>query len=693
MPPSPLRLENIPVEILTRVCQYVGLLHRPSLLSFALANKRCHSLAKKFFFHTIQFSTGFLRQFELDVGECIRILDRNEAFSDVRILLITDRSQRNWRLDRALVSAHSGTGSWSFGLPLSVSEMVDADKDRLQGLERRSSLVLAETQKKSPDITSLTHTAWQQLARLLQMLQGLGDLLYAGESQVPPCLLQALLQFRPRCRLHVFTFTLRSLLLPETDPNELALVTAPCLYSIWMWYRETQGYDDDGLPSYEAEAVYSMVTGLAPNLKEAHLFREVGHTIGYGEEPEPPCPPWKGFTNVGQDFTRIPARLESLTLGLNHCLPFSRFLLDKDVVDGWITKTNLSSLRALRISRLVSHGALESLIGANSFPCLTTLLFTCAGQQDHAYYDGIKQFIHGLPQLTSLEIIAWPPDESLSAALPHGLRELWLRTQDVLGQGLDQAAILELATCCPRIETLALKIRRSRGSAAEVALYRALGRFANSRRLVLTLDASPAPWFPATTPHEERSDDFNTGAVTFDTAVDPSFDDSDKEYLDDDLFPYRRGHIRDVFINTAVDETLARAIFDTVCAAKASAHGHGAALALERVMIQAEGGRSFPHRGGMMPTAFNLIPYMQALGRCWLLERDMRDDARHVVHAREIHGELRLRMLRPYRDDDDGSYEDESVCMSIFRRIWPKRPGGEAQWYNDWHSWPLSETA
>ncbi|EAQ84819.1 predicted protein [Chaetomium globosum CBS 148.51] len=31
--------------------------------------------------------------------------------------------------------------------------------------------------------------------------------------------------------------------------------------------------------------------------------------------------------------------------------------------------------------------------------------------------------------------------------------------------------------------------------------------------------------------------------------------------------------------------------------------------------------------------------------------------------------------------------------MPIFRRIWPERPGVSTNWYDDWHSWPLDETA
>jgi hypothetical protein len=73
----------------------------------------------------------------------------------------------------------------------------------------------------------------------VQRLQGLADVLYAGPPGVPRCLLRALLQHQARCRLHVFTFALDSLHLPQTDPNELTLVTAPCLHSIWRrWLLE-----------------------------------------------------------------------------------------------------------------------------------------------------------------------------------------------------------------------------------------------------------------------------------------------------------------------------------------------------------------------------------------------------------------------------------------------------------------------
>lgn len=157
------------------------------------------------------------------------------------------------------------------------------------------------------------------------------------------------------------------------------------------------------------------------------------------------------------------------------------------------------------------------------------------------------------------------------------------------------------------------------------------------------------------------------------------------------MYPYRNGHIRDAFINTAVDETLARAIFRTICTTKASVYGHSAALALDRMLIQPEGIWSFPHRNSTVPSLV-LCPYEAALSRRWLLERDVRDDTREMIHAREVDKQHRLEWPSCVCEQDRGYYR-KMAYMPIFRRIWPERPGVSTNWYDDWHSWPLDETA
>ena len=676
-------LESLPAELLARVCEYVRGSHCPSLLSFALASKRCHAAAKRLFFRTIEFSSSSPRQVQLDVDECIGMLERHGSFSDVRILLITGRQGEDEDLD-------GGTRSWSFGLPLSVSEVVDSGQDGLQGPSPRSAFVPAPLHERNPDMAERTDARGPPLARLVQLLPRLHDVLYSGLPQLPPGLLPALLRYQPRCRLHVFTLAPRSLHLTNTDPDELALVTAPCLYGLWMWYyNETLDY---GAPDGHADAVQNIVRGLAPNLKQVHLFQDRSYCYDQHGDFQPPLL-WNGFTRAGQDLPCAPAQLESLELGVG----MGRFLAERDV-DGWRAGTDLSLLRALRLHRVVTSGALGSLLGAGSFPCLTSLSFVCAVEEGAGYYDDVKEFIRRLPRLTSLEIVAWPSNVSLAAALPTGLRELWLRTKDVPGQSLDEAAILELAARCPRVATLALTIRRSRGDADEVAAYKAVGRFAGLRRLALTLDASPAPWLPVASPStavDPSSDDRYLSYLddtTYDTAIDPSFDEFDSRYLQGKLKPHRNGHARDAMINTAVDETLARAIFATVCAAKARAYGDAAALALERVTIRPKGGNAFPRRSLMVPGGWNLRTYVAALGRCWLLERDVRDDARHTVHARETDSEGRLGPAAPDWFASAAKRESSSQFMPIFRRIWPETPGSSSQWYEDWRSWPLADS-
>jgi hypothetical protein len=57
--------------------------------------------------------------------------------------------------------------------------------------------------------TYKTNDAWKPLASLLQKLPALMDLRYGFPGQFPPCLLEALHKYLPRCKLHINTFKLR----------------------------------------------------------------------------------------------------------------------------------------------------------------------------------------------------------------------------------------------------------------------------------------------------------------------------------------------------------------------------------------------------------------------------------------------------------------------------------------------------
>jgi hypothetical protein len=124
-----------------------------------------------------------------------------------------------------------------------------------------------------------TNDAWRPLARLVGKLPVLADLLYRCPNQLSPCLLETVQQYQPHCRLHIYTFHLRSLPTPVIDAYELMLATSPNLYSIVVSYAECGGYDN-GIPEYQPEAVMKLVTGLAPNLKQVHMYhRPPGHAL------------------------------------------------------------------------------------------------------------------------------------------------------------------------------------------------------------------------------------------------------------------------------------------------------------------------------------------------------------------------------------------------------------------------------
>lgn len=59
-------------------------------------------------------------------------------------------------------------------------------------------------------------------------------------------------------------------------------------------------------------------------------------------------------------------------------------------------------------------------------------------------------------------------------------------------------------------------------------------------------------------------------------------------------------------------------------------------LPLESVTVSAFGGLEFAQRGRMVPPTVKLRPYLTAVNRKWLVQRDVRDDARHMLHVSEL---------------------------------------------------------
>jgi hypothetical protein len=379
---------------------------------------------------------------------------------------------------------------------------------------------------------------------------------------------------------------------------------------------------------------------------------------------------------------------------------------------------DFSALRVLKLNVAVEH---ELLPAPGSFPSLVTLAFTCMTTAVPAlYWEIVGTFLRHLPRLNTLQLRHWKRSVSVVPVLSPELRKLDLSTLLVpCADPLRNDHILALAELCPHLEELTIETRRSRGDASEVALYRALGRLPRLQKLCLHLDASPAPFI-----HVAEA----SGSVRRETYVEPWFDAWDTEVVRHGLGPHRQGHIRDVFVNSAIDSALATSVFKAIDDTK-QALGGGEVLPLEMLELSAFGGLKFAQRGGMgAPPSHALKPYLSALDRKWLVERDVRVDARNVLHVREldrIRREERLmemvQSLEHYHRDiksrtgffkiwehswSTGTPEDDKATTTAPRRSAriaarssatttqpapePNDPPAEDAWWEGWKSWPLA---
>lgn len=85
-------------------------------------------------------------------------------------------------------------------------------------------------------------------------------MIHACINQVPICILSFMHQSHPNCRVHVHSFSLRSLHQPkdgsphDIELDDFVLATSPCLSNIFVSYS---GYDTDGKVNYNDEGRFA----------------------------------------------------------------------------------------------------------------------------------------------------------------------------------------------------------------------------------------------------------------------------------------------------------------------------------------------------------------------------------------------------------------------------------------------------
>lgn len=625
-------LECVPPEILVRIAGILDTAHPPSLLAFACANKGCYVIASISLYRTIKITIDEGQQLAHDVKTLEKMLQRDESFAHVRRLILLCKSP----------------GTRYRYISLDPCERMEDD------LELRGcwDLYRSESHLWPSNTGRIADSRWQQLGRLVRQLPGLTDLFWASPQscQFPQSLLQALHEDLPRCRLHHYGFHLDSLDGKSSHPHDFAAARSPCLYSIGdLWHCD-----------------HTMLLAAVQRLRPPRLKRIYL---------------WKNSSGIGWDSDKCQRPQSVLREHIQLDGPESPRSVPTDLVS---TRTfgEISALRVLKLYIVVSP---KSLPPPESFTSLVTLTLTCstdASSRSKQSWTYTAFFLRHLPRLATLQLREWDRRQSIAPCLGSNLRtlELSTRRRSSIWEPLKDEILRHISKCSPHLESLAVEVRRSRGDAAEVARYRALGRLPWLRHLDLTLDAAPPGFF--------YSWDANGVMTHYDTGIETWFDEQDKHYLDGNLHPLREGHARDFLINSAIDETLARSIFEVIDGAKAKRSDGVAPVPLERLKLRVSGGSSFKERRAINSPTGYVWPFLTAVQRTWLVERDVRDDARDVLHVHETKPWVRTSCLDIPRVEEE---EKSPRWMAIWRRIWPNETEGRV-WWDDWKSFPLALT-
>ncbi|KAJ4294793.1 hypothetical protein N0V88_005027 [Collariella sp. IMI 366227] len=270
-----LSLDYLPFETLSAIRNYLEHSHPPSVLSFALANKRCYAVASAFWYRNITFGVGPSELLAQDAQRCEDLLRRDSAFQHVRRVIVY--GQPGGLLGRVYFPGDEGASTdqpstWERLRPAKLIKWPYRHEGRL--IDRlgllsdwppgRSDTVPAQVCQSDKD--------WRPPCRLVELLPALTDFFFICRStQFPPCLLCTLHQHfsPPRLKLHVDFFHLPNKhALPYVNHLPAIIKRCPLLEILSVSIPRVQGRAAE-------VAVYRLV-GSLPRLRCLNLTLVVG---------------------------------------------------------------------------------------------------------------------------------------------------------------------------------------------------------------------------------------------------------------------------------------------------------------------------------------------------------------------------------------------------------------------------------
>ena len=672
-------LHSLPRETLQQIAGHVNNTHRPSLYAFGLASDACHSATIPSIFRHIRLTVSSREALQRDVDSLVNALSRTESARHVRCLTIKGFLQLS-RKQRIEGYKSGSSDRYSLFESSGVDEILDDEEPYYTAPHVvYDEPVIAKSSEED--------LAWLPLVGLIKKLPCLARLVYDCRNQFPPSLLDVLHNDHPQCKLYHLTFRLRTLLWGNPYPYEMALATSPCLYSVKVacGHRDSEGDDD-----FNQEAMMELVAGLAPNLKEVVVMNLTPeNSWRYYRRPREP---WRGLP--GFFSGRSIGSLKSLSL------LGAADLKKQGLFQNWAKHTDFKNLRHLTLgggygceSMGLNDETMEWITQKCSFPGLKTLRIRLTRDDFNIdrpnYANNAIALLEAFEPLDQLSI-SGPLEPMIVDAIlyRHGqtLRKLSLRpfedewqpyngrVRENIPMVFTKENVLQIHTLCPALQDLAIPVKRTKSDAIEAEIYKCFGKMKQLKSLFLTLDCSD--WWVTRDP---------------DSRDNASFDAVDREPFPDSSF-LKKGHVREMLMNCAVDERLVRSIWEAIYQSKAGQE-------LESLKVWTTGGGQWGNHDVNCATS----SVVKNLSRSWLIERVSRDDedildvrelgrrAREACDQRETdHYKRRAEYLRDVKDIvmELRDVADDSMMVGILHRIWPRKTGSK-DWREDWSSLPL----
>lgn len=674
-----LDLHGLPLETLQQIAGHLNSSHRPSLYAFGLASAICYRATIPLIFHYIHLTISSREALQRNIDALVKTLSRTESACHVRCLSV----KGSFRL-----SGESRIEGYKSGSRDRYSWFEATGVDEILGDE--------EPYKNSPHVvydepviakSSEEDLAWASVVGLIKTLPRLTKLVYDCRNQFPPSLLDALHDHHPQCKLYHLTFRFRTLLWGTPYPYEMALATSPCLYSVKV---ECSRRDSEGDDDFNQEAMMELVAGLAPNLKEVVVVNLT------------PENSWRYYRRLREPWRGLPGFVSGRSIGSLTSLSLLGVvdLRSPGLLQTWARHTDFSRLRHLALGGGygcetvgVNDEVMEWIAQNCSFPRLKTLRIRMTRDEEDVerpnYANNAIALLGAFEPLDQLSVSGPFEPKILDAILyQHGqtLKKLNLRpsepeyTPDNYRGRLDipmtftKEHVLQIHAQCPALQELAISVKRTKSDTLEAEIYKSFGKMGRLKSLFLTLDCSD--WRVTRDPNSRN---------------DASFDAADREIcIGSGLL--KKGHLREMLMNCAVDETLVRSIWETICQSKAGQE-------LESLKLWTTGGG---HWGNYLG-ARDISVVVNNLSRSWLIERVARSDE-DIINVKELGRRARevcdqevtdryKRYAEYLREEKDIVMElediaEDSEIMQVFRRIWPRKKGSK-DWREDWSSLPL----